>query len=499
MAPVQLEDEPSLFTSRDSLEGNTTSSAQLYLKDWLRDTPVYVDALEIVAEKARRLWWGRQLDLATIAWTTLLTIEGRRRSIANLWAYALLPHLVSLSFAQNLFYVALLQTPSPIPTQPGETRFTRKLHQLIPEKPPNWFPHFSVFLVPLIANYLVTLWLPYSANTSLFPSAVAISKVLTLAPVILPAIVPFAWGTVHSDARAAYLDITKLFNIMSASNLLIHAWTTVTSLRYNIPPAREHRLNLTRYPPLVTETHTRLERSTTAVEKVLGSLTEHPAVAAVGKDVLLSALSLGLWAAVRTTDIDAILTLLCDTAKSAWKSIQKNIGQEGHREGATQTGSSHQLPPHQHHHQQQQHHHHHQHDVPPLSMNLRSRDGSRREPSISSAGSAEDPSTIVAPTSRRRGRPRKVKREKEQQHEPQVEGKSPEHVELMKKEEEEDDDEKDKTYHPTSVAQAEASLGDVLPEEEFDWEMAALAWGLVTVGGLGLGSAAVFGAECVSR
>lgn len=74
-----------------------------------------MDALEIVAEKARRFWWGQQIDLATIPWTLLLTIEGRRRRMPYLWAYLLLAHLVNLSFAQNLFYVALLLTPFPLP------------------------------------------------------------------------------------------------------------------------------------------------------------------------------------------------------------------------------------------------------------------------------------------------------------------------------------------------------------------------------------------------
>lgn len=110
----------SLFEKR-ALRTNATTEAPLQLKQWLRETPIYLDALEIVAEKTRRWWWGQQLDLATTAWTALLAIEGRRRRIPHLWAYALLPHLISLSFAQNLFYVALLQTPSPIPSQ--ETRY----------------------------------------------------------------------------------------------------------------------------------------------------------------------------------------------------------------------------------------------------------------------------------------------------------------------------------------------------------------------------------------
>lgn len=44
----------------------------------------------------------------------LLAIEGRRRKIPFLWAYMLLAHLVNLSFAQNLFYLALLLAPSPL-------------------------------------------------------------------------------------------------------------------------------------------------------------------------------------------------------------------------------------------------------------------------------------------------------------------------------------------------------------------------------------------------
>jgi len=68
-----------------------------------------------VAEKARRAWWGEQLDLSMIAWSMLLAIEGRRRKIPHLWAFMTLAHAVSLSLAQNLFYVAMLLTPVPLP------------------------------------------------------------------------------------------------------------------------------------------------------------------------------------------------------------------------------------------------------------------------------------------------------------------------------------------------------------------------------------------------
>jgi hypothetical protein len=80
----------------------------------LNDTPIYYDALEIVSEKARCFWWGQQVDLATIAWGIQLDIEGRRRNIPHLWAFMTIAQIVNLSFAQNLFYIAMLLTPIPL-------------------------------------------------------------------------------------------------------------------------------------------------------------------------------------------------------------------------------------------------------------------------------------------------------------------------------------------------------------------------------------------------
>jgi hypothetical protein len=50
-----------------------------------------------------------------VSWGMLLAIEGRRRKIPHLWAFMMLAHVVSLSFAQNLFYIAMLLTPVPLP------------------------------------------------------------------------------------------------------------------------------------------------------------------------------------------------------------------------------------------------------------------------------------------------------------------------------------------------------------------------------------------------
>ena len=56
-------------------------------------------------------------------------------------------------------------------------------------------------------------------------------------------------------------------------------------------------------------------------------------------------------------------------------------------------------------------------------------------------------------------------------------------------------DDADDAYQPTESDEMEE--GDENAED--DWEAGALAWGLVTAGGLGMGSAAIYGAEVLAR
>lgn len=111
-----------LATNFSAIQKETADPNQFILDRirWLADTSIYQDAFEIVTEKARRFWWAQQVDLSLVPWSVLLAVEGRRRGIPNLFAFLSLAHLVNLSFAQNLFFVALLLTPAPLPegTQP---------------------------------------------------------------------------------------------------------------------------------------------------------------------------------------------------------------------------------------------------------------------------------------------------------------------------------------------------------------------------------------------
>lgn len=436
-------------------------SSQLYLTQWLSDTPIYYDALEIVAEKARRFWWGQQVDLATIVFSLLLATEGRRRHIPMVTGFLALAHLVNLSFAQNLFYLALLLTPAPLPTDeelelpvaPLPTSTWRRIRdKVIPPKPANWHPHPLLFYSALALNYGSLFILPYAAETSSFATNVLITRGSTFLPLILPKIAPVSWGVVNAYPHDAYSSLTKMFRFVSGVSLLLHFKATFVGLIYNAPDSHYHRHSVL-FPWDVEERST-WERSTTAFGRILRSRSDHPVVAAVAWDVIISALSLGLWAAVRAMDVhDIIKSAIPFSGSCARSQLPRNIKEETPKpavkaepESAEEVESDH-------------------------LMALR-RSGRQRKSRLGSiaslSGASED---TAAPMPRKRGRPRK--------HKPVVE--------------------EDSAYEPTPSEAREAVEGDELPPDNLDWESAALIWGLTAAGGLASASAGVYGGECISR
>ncbi|KAG8165744.1 hypothetical protein KVR01_004296 [Diaporthe batatas] len=434
---------------------NATELA-IYRIRWLADTPIYQDAFEIVAEKARRFWWGQQIDLAMVPWSVLLAIEGMRRRIPNLFAFLCLAHLVSLSFAQNLFYVALLLTPTPLPAvDKPTTRWTRVRDTISPPKPQNWSLKPGVFLLSIALSYAGIFYLPYAAATPTFNRVVAAARGLTFAPLILQSLAPVSWGLVHPHPEKADSAFTDLFRLMSFLSLALHGVTTFTGLRYNLPDSHYHRHS--KLLPWDIEERSRWERARTASGKLLGSMADHPVVAAVGYDVLVSGLSLGIWAAVRSLRASHILTSAVPLYEDT-----NNAASGGHisEEKATDKDDD-------------------DDDKASTSGSVRrsGRQHKARVPSVSSVTSRDGDDhhhRAAAPAPRRRGRPRKVK------HDPEEEP-------------------GDETYKPSAEEVRNSAEGDSLPSPEVDWEAAAVAWGLTALGGLGLGSAGVFGGECLAR
>lgn len=437
---------------------DTNNSTELYVAHWLSDTRVYFDAFEIIAEKARRFWWGQQIDLATVAWSMLLAIEGRRRRIPLLPAFMALAHLVNLSYAQNLFYLALLLTPAPIPSGEGSLElpiapvpaplWTRLHNAFFPPKPNNWCPHPVVFLAGLAVNIAAIGLLPHAAETPSFVKVVMISRVAAFLPLLLPKVVPVSWGTVHPHPHDAYSSFTTLFRFLSAASFSLHAKATVYGLSYNLPNSHYHRHS--RFLPWDVEERSAWERSTTALGKVIGSISDHPVVAAVGWDALICVVSLGVWAAVRATDVQAIIKSAVPyygtEIAGALPSSQEEASEDKIK---TEPEDDESLDP-----------------EPYMALKGSGRAKGRMASTASSSDASED---IAASTPRQRRRANRQLTEEE------------------------------KAYEPTAKEAREVVEGDILPAEELDWESASLSWGLAALGGLGCACAGVFGGESISR
>lgn len=254
---------------------------------------------------------------------------------------------------------------------------------------------------------------------------------LLLAPLIVPYVVPQSWGTLHSHPHQAYKEYSVLFRYASLASLALHAKATLLGLAYSTPAEYYHRHSI--HLPFDVEKRSSWERTTSAFGRILGATSDHPLVSGAGADVLLSAISLGLWAAVRATDLHDILTLAVPFYERPGDKPQEDTIQ---------------------------------------TSTMVTRNNAKGQPSATSSQSGE---SVGRPSTQRKTRSRKSKQEIE----------STQH---------------DAAYEPTASEAASVVEGDILPEAgNLDWEAAALIWGFIVAGGLGVGSAGVLGGECIAR
>lgn len=289
--------------------------------------------------------------------------------------------------------------------------------------------------------------LPYAAETPSFNRVAGTSRALTFTPLILHAIAPTSWGSIHRNHSKENSVLSDLFKFMAAMNVILHGVATVTGLRYNVPHAHYHRHSVLR--PWDIEERSRWERTTTALGKILGATTDHPVVAAVGYDVLISGLSVGIWAAVRSLGADDVLASVVPLYKQ-----RSSAGNAATASDQADSDEIHEQSP--------------AAEPTPAPSSPR-RSGRRR----TSTSKAKDDENSEPPQPRRRGKSRKDRKDPEEEP-------------------------GDQNYEPTFEEEVSAR-GDPLPAQEADLETAGLVWALMSVGGLGLGSAGVFGGECLAR
>ncbi len=177
---------------------------------------------------------------------------GRKRSIPHLWAYAFISQILPVSFAQNLFFLAMLLKPVSNPNQQ------------------TWTPTPIIQLLPLVAYYIFVLAAPFVAGTGAFIGVVILIRLLLVAPLALPAIVTEGGGQSYATPRKAHWADAGPFKFIGICSALL--W--------------------------VLQTFVALKTTGFDLSRIFSSLNDNPAVSALGYDYLLSLVSFGTWALV---------------------------------------------------------------------------------------------------------------------------------------------------------------------------------------------------------
>lgn len=202
-------------------------------------------------------------------------------------------------------------------------RYIRIRDSIFRQKPTNWtlHPAFNLFLIA--AQFAILVATPLFVSTPALLPLVVTSRVLLLSPLALPYLAPESWGRVHAHPHQAYRKYSTLFQWASFGSFILYGKATALGLAFNAPGAHHHRHTIP--IPFDVEERPAWERTTTAFGRILRATSDHPVVRGAGLDVLLSALSLGLWAAVRATDLQDILASIIPFYQRAGDKIQSSL------------------------------------------------------------------------------------------------------------------------------------------------------------------------------
>ncbi len=310
-------------------------------------------------------------------------------------------------------------------------------------KSTNWGPHPAILFGSLLLSYGAILQLPYAVGTDSFVAWVISSKMLVFAPLAVR-LLPERLGGVYANPRDAYDAYTMLFQCSSLASGLLFGKSTIIALRTTRPNSHRHRHSTSM--PFDTAEGLEWARATTAVGKLLGSTSDHPVVAAAGRNVLLSALSLGLWAAACTVDVENILksgvpfyeiATAASVQDPLYLAAEGERGHEGEYKQPVMIASGRKRRP------------------PRLRIMVLGKEHGEQSPKWPGSSNSDSSHREEAP-----------KRE----------------------------------HNPSSAEISPLpAKREVIPgEANLEWESAALAWGLTSLAGLGASCAAVFGGECIT-
>ncbi|KAL2867468.1 uncharacterized protein BJX67DRAFT_352436 [Aspergillus lucknowensis] len=250
-----------------STEGQTYSAADVPLAVrmglWLNKTYIFQEAWETVSATPTRFWWSGQIFGWTIGWSLFLAVGGRRYRIPSVWVYMLLGQAVSVSFAANLFFVAIT-----VSRQPNERDVAFA-----------WHPPLLYELVPVAVSLLITVAVPVFAYDKGFMLVLMSPHFLVFIPCLLG---PGRSSSAPSQSQA-HRNTWRYVTFMqwvAAASVVLQAYLTVLMIQYigpDVPYAK-------------------------VVQELLDTLYAHPACSSVSWDVIMCGVSALFWGLVHGFD-----------------------------------------------------------------------------------------------------------------------------------------------------------------------------------------------------
>ncbi|KZF24002.1 hypothetical protein L228DRAFT_266370 [Xylona heveae TC161] len=536
--------------------GEEEKAVDLQLGRWWRETDLITEFWELTTETSRRFWWTQQAFLGAAAWGVFVAIEGQRRRLPHLWAFILLSQFVGLSFAQNLFNIAILLTSVPLDPE-GEhahhhhlfspsssktksqarshkrtrsktksselrnelvtgaarvenavhTRWDRlrdRVRRLTPEKSPLWTAHPALHLVPLAISYVSIFLLYYAPNTPSFKTVLFIPLILAYLPPLIHAFAPEKWGTTHASLHESHRAYLRVFGFISAISFLLHAKATVSAIIDNNSgsnPSHRHSVyylfdaaqaRLQGHP---APNESKFDHSKSTAGNIIRGLNDHPAVSVMGWDVLLSGVTLTVWAAVRGLDL---LPTLFDSigmsrirkrvfaeVERAREHVAEAVEAERERVGNFIEKEREQLGNliEKEREQVGRFIEYERQQVGHLAEKLGIHKSEEAQASSSSATRSQS-----SPAQRTRGKARQGRSKQSQSQ-----SAAPEQDDLLSSSED------DEAYTATEKEASSLLLRTGAEDTSTDLESGAVAWTLFALGGLGLASGPVWGAEAAGR
>lgn len=166
---------------------------------------------------------------------------------------------------------------------------------------------YSLSMVP---TFLIAMLIPITSNTIFFMPLSLAFRYSAFLPLGLIYMLP-DWGIMDprsdDDMQAAYNALFCVFALLSGS---LYYNSTLAALLQNTTESRSFLHRMTR------EGDSPLEGSPSVANKIFAAIGDHPVVNAAVWDVLLSGLSLGVWASARDLDLCDILSRCCHYARN---------------------------------------------------------------------------------------------------------------------------------------------------------------------------------------